>query len=246
MFLRMDRALQPLQPKASVKAVPRGETLAQRARSSLRHAIRDGALLHGRVYSENELATLMGISRTPVREALIELSREGLVEILPQRGFQLRSLSPAERAEVFGLRLALEGFVVERLAREATAEHVRALRDLLRQQRAVATGDPAEFLAIDEQFHLLMPQLLNLDRTHAMLVTLRGAMWLMGSLAMSIHERAPHVIEEHVTIVDAIEAGDPDAAVERVRGHLDATLRAAERVAARAAEQQAITAAPPS
>ncbi|MEX2024524.1 MAG: GntR family transcriptional regulator [Thermoleophilaceae bacterium] len=226
---------------APVDAIARGETLAQQAYASLRHAIRDALLVHDRVYSESELAQSMGISRTPVREALIELSREGLVEILPQRGFRLRSLSATERAEVFGLRLALEGFVVERLAREASPENVAALRELIDRQRTETSRGAAEFLAIDEQFHLLMPQLLGLERTHRMLVTLRGAMWLMGSLALSIGERTPHVVDEHAAIVDAIEAHDPEAAVDRLRQHLSATAHAAEaeiaEAAARAADQ---------
>jgi GntR family transcriptional regulator, rspAB operon transcriptional repressor len=212
----------------SVGVILRGETLAQRAYESLREAIRSGALQRDRVYSETELAQSMGISRTPVREALIELSHDGLVEILPQRGFRLRSLSAAERTELYGLRLAIEGFVVERLADQSSPEHVAALRELLDRQRAALDGDPAEFLAVDEQFHLLMPELLELERTHQMLVNLRGAMWLTGALALAIHERAPLVLEEHTAIVDAIAAGNPPEARRAMQRHIEASLHAVQ------------------
>ncbi|ADB52780.1 GntR family transcriptional regulator [Conexibacter woesei] len=219
---------QPTSPKTGVSVIARSETLAQRAYEALRQAIRTGSMEHERVYSESELAQSMGVSRTPVREALLELSRDGLVEILPQRGFRLRSLSHAEREEIYGLRMALEGYVVERLAMRGDPQHVAALRQLLDGQRRVLEEDPAGFLTIDEQFHLLMPELLQLARAHQMLVTLRGAMWLTGSLALSIGERAPHVLEEHTAIVDAIAARDPRAARRAIREHLDASLQAVE------------------
>ena len=93
-----------------MQVIDRGESLSQRAYQSLRKAIRDGAIVHGVLYSEKDLADRLGISRTPVREALIELAREGLVTIAPQRGFQLHSLSHAEQEEVYELRLAIDSF----------------------------------------------------------------------------------------------------------------------------------------
>lgn len=218
---------------AKFETLNRGDTLAQRAYASLRRAIRDGELVQDNVYSEAELANLMGISRTPVREALIELSRQGLVEILPQRGFRLRSLAPEEQSEVFALRLALEGYVVRRLAKEATPDQVDALRTMIERQRK-SIGDPSEFLAIDEEFHLRMPSLLGLARTEQMLLTLRGAMWLMGSLALTVRERAPHVLAEHEAIIDAIEQGDARRAQRALAEHLDTTLRAAQEIEAEA------------
>lgn len=203
----------------------RPESLARRAHASLREAIRDGVLVRDRLYSEAELAASMGVSRTPVREALRELSGEGLVEVLPQRGFRLRSLTADEVIEVFGLRLALESYVAEQLATRAAPGDVAQLRALVRRQ-ARAMDDAGEFLVADEEFHLLMPDLIGLTRTHAILTTLRGVMWLIGAHALTVAERAERVLEEHREIVDAIEAGDPASAVAAIRHHLEATLRA--------------------
>jgi DNA-binding GntR family transcriptional regulator len=192
----------------------------------MRQAIRDRALVHGTLYSENEIAATLGMSRTPVREALITLAREGLVEIESQRGFRLRELSDAQRHEVFDLRALLESYSAERLAGHATAEHIATLYGLVERQEQLH-GDPEAFLATDEEFHLLIPQLLGLERTHDTLTSLRGAMWLIGSQALSLPQRIPAVITEHRAIVDAIAAGDSGAAARAAREHIDRTAAAA-------------------
>jgi DNA-binding GntR family transcriptional regulator len=173
-----------------MQVIDRAESLSQRAYQSLRKAIRDGAIVHGVLYSEKDLADRLGISRTPVREALIELAREGLVTIAPQRGFQLHKLS-----------------------------------DAIADQRA-AGGEQMTALLADEQFHLLFPRLLGLERTYGLVSTLRGAMWLLGTNAFRAPHRSEEVLEEHSAIVDAIEAHDADAAVQAVKKHICNTLEA--------------------
>ncbi|MCW2722790.1 GntR family transcriptional regulator, partial [Pseudonocardia sp.] len=95
---------------SGVAAVERPPTLSRSAYLQLQQAIRDGAIRQGVLYSENELAETLGMSRTPVREALISLSREGLIEIESQRGFRLRTLSTDQRQEIFDLRSLLESY----------------------------------------------------------------------------------------------------------------------------------------
>lgn len=203
----------------------RSDSLAQRAYEAIRESIRDERLRHGETYSEGSVGALMGVSRTPVREALIELAREGLIEILPQRGFRLRRLSVAEQLEVFELRASLECLVVERLARERSDEMVEQLRELLTLQAGEA-NDPTAFLKLDEAFHLMMPSLVNMERTHKLLSGLRGAMWLIGAHALQLSGRAPSVLDEHKAIVDAIADGDPRAANRAMRRHLRQTASA--------------------
>jgi DNA-binding GntR family transcriptional regulator len=208
----------------------RPETLSQRAYQAIRHAIRSGTLRHGQRYSENTLSASMGISRTPVREALIELARQGIVDVIPQKGFQLHVLTPAEQDEVFALRSALESLVVRRLAQGAPPGGAEQLRTILDQQSGqLANAD--RFLDLDEQFHLLMPQLIGYGRTHKILAGLRGAIWLMGSAALLVHGRASSILVEHRAIVSAIAAGDGEAAATAVQHHL-ATTADAIRVAA--------------
>jgi DNA-binding GntR family transcriptional regulator len=211
-----------------MQVIDRGESLSQRAYQSLRNAVRDGAIVHGVLYSEKDLADRLGISRTPVREALIELAREGLDTIAPQRGFQLHSLTHAEQEEVYELRLAIDSFVVEKLAKSAGPDDIEQLRDVIAEQRA-AGGETTVALQADEQFHLLFPKLLGLNRTYSMAHMLRGAMWLLGTNAFLAPNRVEATLDEHTAIVDAIEAHDPKAAVRAVRTHICNSLDAVRR-----------------
>lgn len=210
-----------------ISVITRADSLSQQAYTAIRDAIRNGLLIHGEFYSEGELAKSMEISRTPVREALIELNREGLIEVLPQRGFRLRELEAADRREVFELRAVLETYVVTRLAETATAANISELRALLDRQTA-SLDDPVAFLEIDEQFHLLMPRLVDLKLTYQMLFTLRGALWLMATSALTVPERGASVVEEHRAVVDAIESGDAEGAVAAMRRHIHETSHAVQ------------------
>jgi GntR family transcriptional regulator, rspAB operon transcriptional repressor len=204
----------------------RPPTLARRAYLQLHQAIRDGVIRHDALYSENELAETLGMSRTPVREAVLSLNREGLIVIESQRGFRLRQLSEDERREIFDLRSLLEGYAARRLAETATEEDVRRLTEVIDAQAQLGAGQESSFLALDEQFHLLQPELLRLERTHATLVTLRGAMWLMGFEALALPHRYEHVISEHHAIADAIRRRDPEAAATAAQEHIRRTAAA--------------------
>lgn len=212
-----------------MKILERPLSLTQRAYEAIRQAIRSGELSHGETYSEGEISTRMGISRTPVREAIIELQREGLLEVKPQRGFSLRTIDQAEREELFALRKALEQLTVKRLAQRADPSDVERLRDIIAEQEKVVE-DGVAFMTWDEQFHLLMPQLMDLKRTHKMLSMLRGAMWLIGTSALGSEERARQVLEEHAAIAAAIAGGDPDGAAAAVCNHLERTAATIEKV----------------
>ncbi|MFI2332068.1 GntR family transcriptional regulator [Nocardia rhamnosiphila] len=210
-----------------INAVERPPTLGRRAYLQIQQAIRDGNLTHGEQYSENELAESLGMSRTPVREALLTLNREGIITVESQRGFRLRELSESERREIFDLRSLLESFVAGRLALNATADDISRLRGLVDAQEGLGDGQQSEFLALDEQFHLLQSATLGLERTHATMVGLRGAMWLIGFEALKLPHRCAAVVAEHRAIVDAIEAGDPERAATAAREHLANTAAVA-------------------
>lgn len=206
--------------------MPEFRTLSEDAYFRIRQAIRDGDISQGVRYSENDLARTLGMSRTPVREAVLALAREGLLEVASQRGFMLRKLSADQRREIFDLRLLLEPYAAGKLAAEATPGDVARLRGLISGQRELPDGQDSAFLALDEDFHLLMPQLLGLERTHRTIAGLRGAMWLMGFEALALPRRRAAVIMEHGAIVDAIERGDPDGAAKAAEVHITNTAAA--------------------
>jgi DNA-binding GntR family transcriptional regulator len=200
----------------------RPESLARRAYYALRKAIQNRTIEPETLYSELQLAATMNISRTPVREALIELSREGIIEVVPQRGFRVRTISETEEREVFDLRGVIESHVVRRLALTVKSSDIARMREMLKRQAKLADDCP-EFLELDELFHLSMPTVLGLTRTRDVLSSLRSIILLTGSAALSLPGCADEVLHEHSRIVDCIAAHDPERAARAMTDHLDRT-----------------------
>lgn len=217
--------------------ITRPQTLSKQAYKEVRRAVRDGLIVPGTFYSELQIAKELGISRTPVREALIELSREGMIEKAPQRGFSLRTISDHEQDEVFELRALLESHAARRLAREASEQDIRTLRHLLDRQAKLLHNESA-FLEVDEEFHLSTATLLRLDRTREVLLTLRGIMWIAGLAAISRSHRMSDVLQEHRAILERIEARDSAGASRAVHHHVRTTARAARASTLRIPQQQ--------
>lgn len=210
--------------------ISRPETLSRQAYRVLRRAIRDGGLVTGRVYSEAEIARMLRISRTPVREALIELTRQGVTAKVRQRGFRLRTLGSRERDEVYDLRRSVETYIVRRLAMEATSEDVAALEDLVAEQenlKNVLPFDAVSFTEAGEAFHLAMPSLIRLERSAEILETIRGVLWVSGVAVTGQRGRPEQAIDEHRAIVRAIKARNPDAAERALLDHLNKTVEIA-------------------
>jgi DNA-binding GntR family transcriptional regulator len=223
-----------------VERVTRSSTSAERALASLRELILDGDLRPGTRLGEVELAERLGVSRTPVREALTRLAAEGLVEIARNRGARVATWTVAELEGVFDLRAALEpqltGFAVAR----AGAEDVDALDELA--QRMLAVGCPGPGQDLDA--------LVPLNRAfHDRLVALADSPALAAALAAAIHPpivlRNFHTYDEaslrrslahHAEIAAAVRAGDPAWAQAVMTAH----IRNARAVMVRAARENAV------
>jgi DNA-binding GntR family transcriptional regulator len=207
--------------------------LGQQAYHALRRALRDGGISKGRFYSEAEFADLLGVSRTPVREALKALEREGVVIAARRRGYQIREFSEAEVDEVAALREQLEILVARTLTAKHDTADLAQLADVLRRQDEDPTG--RAMFALDEEFHLLAAELAELPRTRTMLEGLRSVMAAVTAGASIPDEATRQRIAEHHEIFDAIASGDRNEAVRLMRAHVrasDRTYREAVRAAA--------------
>jgi DNA-binding GntR family transcriptional regulator len=207
--------------------------LGQQAYHALRRALRDGGISKGRFYSEAEFAELLGVSRTPVREALKALEREGVVIAARRRGYQIREFSEAEVDEVAALREQLEILVARTLTGKHDSADLARLADVLRRQDEDPTG--RAMFALDEEFHLLAAELAGLPRTRTMLEGLRSVMAAVTAGASIPDEATRQRIAEHHEIFDAIAGGDRNEAVRLMRAHVrasDRTYRDAVRAAA--------------
>ncbi|MEW1773324.1 GntR family transcriptional regulator [Streptomyces sp. NPDC086777] len=181
--------------------------------------------MQGAFLSEQELADRIGVSRTPVREALLQLAAEDLVELVPKRGARVAPLTGRQIRELMELRGIVERYAAERLV-EAGGAPVAELRALLARQRELTGADQArEFIAVDHRFHTALVCAVGntlLDRHYD---GLRSRQVRTGVTALFNQQgRQEAVLAEHEAIVDALEAGDARAVRAAVDHHLESTL----------------------
>ncbi len=196
-------------------------SLSERAYDHVRSEILHGRLPVGSVLSESAVADALGISKTPVRQALQLLRGEGLLEVGARRQLVVRGFTEEHRREVVDVREALEGLAVRRACERMSLDDIDFLRLLLmRQRRAADAGREDEFIDLDEQFHLRIAAGAQLQLVERFLRQLRGFVRLMR---LGTSRRAGHlqlVLEEHTAIADALEARDADRAVAALHDHL--------------------------
>jgi GntR family transcriptional regulator, rspAB operon transcriptional repressor len=215
------------------RSLDRKRQAAPQVFDRLREAILALELAPGAVLARNELAAMFGVSQTPVRDALIKLSEEGLVDIFPQHATVVSRIDVAQALQAHFLRRAIELEVAATLAAQPTELLVAQLRAQIEVQSAVAAGDDyGKFIAADREFHRLMyvaagvPDLFDLVRQRS------GHVDRLRRLHLPSAGKAKAVVRDHRRIVEAIAAGDAAQARERVREHLSGTLSQAERIRA--------------
>ena len=198
-----------------------GMTLADRAYEHVRGEILCGRLPVGSVIAEGTVAEELGISKTPVRQALQTLRREGLLEVGPRRQVIVRGFSGEHRREIVDVRIALESLSVRRACETMTIEQIDYLRLLLiRQKRAVDARDEDGFIELDEQFHLHIAAAAGLPTVERFLRQLRGFVRVMRLGSRRSPGHLQQVLAEHEAIADLIEARKPARAERALRDHL--------------------------
>ncbi|MGW0737227.1 GntR family transcriptional regulator [Streptomyces sp. NPDC002851] len=197
---------------------------------AIRDAIRRGELAGGELYSAQELGQRFGVSRTPVREALLRLADAGLVSIEKNRGVRIATTSETDLAEIFTLRLLLEPPAARRAAARMTDDEREQLAAALREMRETA-HDVEAFFAADHRFHEIVLRGSGNRRLADQVSALRNAITLQGRRTVPRHREAPQVIAEHERIARAIAARAPEGAARAMRHHLlsSAELLVAER-----------------
>lgn len=229
------KSLQPLR-----RVLP----LRDRIHDRLRAAIISGELSPGTPVIEAELATRLGASRTPVREALRRLEAEGLLEPRGLRGSVVRALKSDEVECVFEIREALESLAARRAARTVREPELRKLEQHVDGMRA-AVDDANEMERCDTAFHDTILAVANGDRLKRMLTELREELIAYRFLSLSDPERRRATVAEHDGIVAALRAHDEDSAAARTAAHI-ANARAAVLRLAAASTAAAASSAPAS
>jgi DNA-binding GntR family transcriptional regulator len=196
-------------------------SLRSRVVDVLREAMVAGELEPGRIYSAPALAERLGVSATPVREAMMELTQEGLVETLRHRGYRVLEPDEVDLDEILQLRALIEVPVVGRVAGIATPEQVAALRPVAdRLEETARTGELREFIAADMTFHLELLSIAGNRRLVEEVRRLRGLSRLSALRRLHEEGRLVTTAREHHALLDLIEARDSMGAEALMRHHL--------------------------
>src|SRR4051812_45481118 len=206
-------------------AVGARATAAATIHAELRDELVSLARRPGEAIVEKEIAAAYGVSRTPVREAVLKLAGEGLIEIFPQSGTFVARIPIAALPEATVIRKALETATVRYAAARATRSQIAALRATLERQREVdAAGDADGFHHADEAFHALIAEIAGYPGFWPVTQQVKVQIDRGRRLTLPVPGRMATVIAEHGTIVDAIADRDPDRAVRCLSDHIDGLL----------------------
>jgi DNA-binding GntR family transcriptional regulator len=213
---------------AATSSGPRaGEQARAHAFATLRQAILSGDLAPGRRLVEEELAGTLGVTRQSLRSALLDLTAEGLVERIPNRGARVRVVSTAEAVAITECRMALEALCAAKAAERITDDEAARLRELAENlKRSVAEGNPLKYSELNRELHRRVGVISGqtvavglLERLHAQLVR--------HQFQLALRPGRPEVsLPEHVAIAHAVASRRPEDAERAVRAHLASVIEA--------------------
>ena len=189
--------------------------------NTLRRAILRGELVPGQRLMEIQLAEKMGVSRTPVREAIRKLELEGLVVMIPRKGAEVAHISGKNLRDVLEVRRALEELAGELACARMSTEELKLLEQANHRFAAVLGSDDITMLAqADEEFHGLIYQATENDRLVQMVNHLREQMYRYRIEHIKDKSQRKLLVQEHQEIIRALAARDVEAARRAIRSHI--------------------------
>lgn len=188
------------------------------------HAIRD-MIIHHRVLprqllSENELSAKLGVSRTPVRSALMQLAHEGLVTHIPDKGMFVSELRLTDLLEIAEIRLSLECLAARLCAARISSEELGQLSSCLNAHRAMSPGESEAMIEADNDFHMLIASGARNPRLTGFIRSLLDSSARIAFIASKDTRRLPLTLEQHTAILDAIARGDGARAAVAMERHI--------------------------
>ncbi|WP_369231645.1 GntR family transcriptional regulator [Streptomyces sp. R21] len=193
----------------------------ERVADALRAALIAGELRPGEVHSAPGLAARFGVSATPVREAMLDLAKEGLVDTVPNKGFRVTAVSEQQLDEYTHIRSLIEIPTTVGLATTADPEALEALRPVAEEiVTSAAAGDLIAYVEADLRFHLGLLALAGNDHLVEVVRDLRRRSRLYGLTALVAQGRLEASAQEHIELLDALLARDAEAVREVMARHL--------------------------
>lgn len=200
--------------------MPSGREVAY---AHLKDTVLSDPAMQGQFVNEQALADEIGVSRTPIREALLLLAAEELVQLVPKRGAYVAPVSGKEIRELFEIRAMIECYAARR-AIELAAVPLEAMRRELDDQRGLGEDQAREFIDHDHRFHSALVAAVGNEMLSKTYDGLRARQIRAGVEALFRSDgRRKSVLSEHEEILSALAAGDPEAAAAAITEHLSAT-----------------------
>lgn len=189
---------------------------------TLREAIRTGALTPGERLMEIQLAEELGVSRTPVREAIRKLELERFVVMLPRRGTYVANLSLKDINEVFEIRASLDGLAAGLAAERITEEELEQMERLLVEiAEHIAQRNNQKIVETDEAFHDILYRASRNERLAGIIYNLREQFARFRSVSINYPGRLQNTLEEHRQLLEALVQRNAESAQQKAREHIE-------------------------
>jgi len=198
------------------------KSIRQKIYSHLREQLLNGEIPPHQHLVETKIAKEVGISRTPIREALHSLELEGLIESIPRVGYVVKPINEDEVGEICEIRGAIEGVGARWAMEKAHDKLIEDLRqNISMSEEIVAQGNPKAFVELDAQFHEIIARLSGSRRLQELGQTLRRHMLRYRIQSIYLTENVLRAIEGHKGILEAIEKGQWEEVARAIRYHLE-------------------------
>ena len=202
------------------------ELLNEKVYRALKEKIIKGTIKPGTKISEGEIAKQMGVSRTPIREAMRKLEVDGLVIMNPNKGGQVIDFSIEDLQEVLQIRKLLEGFAAYIAAKKISDKEIIKLGEIIEKMRNAATkSDIATYTNLNSQFHNVILKLSGNKRLIRLCSSLSGHEYKFQIEALTLLERLKYSIEEHIKILEALKKGNSIEAKSLSQLHIENVLK---------------------
>lgn len=210
---------------SAIEKITLGGKMADAVVENVRTAIMSGDMSPEEWYSVTQLANRLGISRSPVREGLLRLEEAGAIEFVRNRGFRVKTITPADIVEIFAMRVALEVPAVRRAARHAAHSTEELDRVRAEMSEAATWGDEERFGRADVNLHTALLRIGGANRALDVVNRLRATARLLGVSSTRSEISMPEVHRDHEAIAIAVVDGDSAAAGRLMQNHLISTGR---------------------
>ncbi len=205
----------------NTRAVHVGASLVDAAYQQIRQRILDNVWPPGHRALEQEVALALGMSRTPVREALMRLRNEGLVEVIPRHGMRVLPVSPTDMREIYEILTALECLAAELLARRQPSDaELKPLVDASKaMDKALKADDLDAWAAADERFHAHFIELAGNRQLQATVLNYWDRAHRARMFTLRLRPKPVNSTKEHMQMVERLRAGDAEGAARVTRAH---------------------------